>query len=120
MMVLHGVCTGHVHREGTKINNATGEARDWVLDFYNVFDGQTVRECRLSDEFGELAVGDVVTASVSLDAFRDQVQVRLVQRVDASAVTAFTPELAKLLLSAGMVAATTVPEGEAGRPSRAA
>jgi hypothetical protein len=115
MMVLHGVCTGHVHREGTK-TDAKGEKRDWVLDFFNVFDGQTVRECRLSDEFGDLAVGEVITASVALDAFRDQVQVRLVQRVDESSVKAFTPELAQLLLSAGMMQATNAD----AKPSRAA
>lgn len=116
MMVLHGVCTGHVHREGSKTDPKTGEVREWTLDFYNVFDGQTVRECRLSDEFGELNVGEVVTASVLLDSFRDQVQVRLVQRVDEQAVKAFTPELAQLLLSAGMTAATTAPD----KPARAA
>lgn len=116
MMVLHGVVTGHVHREGSKTDPKTGEVRDWTLDFYNVFDGQTVRECRLAEEFGDVSVGDVVTATVALDSFRDQVQVRLMQRVDASAVSAFTPELAALLLATGMTAATTASD----KPARAA
>ncbi len=107
MMVLHGVVTGHVHREGDRKPDKDGVVTRWEMDFYNVFDGQTVRECQLSDEFGTLEVGEVVTASVGLSTFREQVQVRLVQRVDAGAVSAFTPELAQLLLNAGMMAATT-------------
>lgn len=103
MMVLHGVVTGHVKREGDKINEATGEVRHWVMNIFSVFDGQHVWEAQLADDFGDLAVGEVVTATVALSTFRNDVQVRLVSRCDGPAVvSAFTPELAALLLSTGL------------------
>lgn len=102
MMLLHGVCVGARVREGDKVNEDTGEVKHWRMEIFRVFDGRQVWECLTAEDFGELAVGDVVRASVVLSTFRNAVQVQLESKVEPVAFDAFTPEFAQLLIATGM------------------
>ena len=125
MIVVHGICTSHTFREGDKLVEATGELRHWRMDFFNIFDGLTVLECQLADDYGERPkVGDVVTAALAVSVFNSRVQYRLVKPVDGPKVTnAFTPELAAMLISTGLADALSAGDKEpveAGNGRRAA
>lgn len=102
MMVLHGVCTaGLVERSGERIIEKTGEVKKWSIETLEVFDGTEDVECQLSDSFGEPPlVGEVVTATFEVSGmFRGDASLRLIRRCDASVVTAFTPDIAAMVLA---------------------
>jgi len=118
MKVLHGVSTKFEHRSGNRIVEKTGEVKPWELDLYTVFDGNEDIECTLSDSFGEPPyVGEVLTCVFDVTGmFRGDATLRLVRRCDGPAlVTAFTPEVAALVLAMKGLAV----ESDA-KPSRAA